>query len=211
MVTKSVRRVFPRRLGERLCLDFANTVDSRIGPDREDFLRSYADLVLWGGFASVLAQTQVDRLVSAGARHPEAAAAVLGRAIELREAIFEVFQCVARAESPVAGDLDVVQQEHLAALAHARLVGVGARFDFVWGDDVADLDRVLWPIVRSAVDLLLTGDPARVRQCWGPAGDCGWLFYDVSKNASRRWCSMEGCGSQAKMRRYRARGRVAGD
>jgi predicted RNA-binding Zn ribbon-like protein len=55
------------------------------------------------------------------------------------------------------------------------------------------------------VTLLVEGDLARVKACPGPANDCGWLFYDTSKNASRRWCSMEGCGSVAKMRHYRAR------
>jgi predicted RNA-binding Zn ribbon-like protein len=64
-------------------------------------------------------------------------------------------------------------------------------------------------VARSAEELLLSGDPRRAKECPGPDGGCGWLFYDESKNASRRWCSMEGCGSQAKMRRYRSRRRPA--
>jgi len=46
----------------------------------------------------------------------------------------------------------------------------------------------------------------RVRQCPG-ANDCGWLFYDTSRNGSRRWCSMEGCGSRVKMRQQYAKKR----
>ncbi|MGH3132366.1 MAG: CGNR zinc finger domain-containing protein [Gaiellaceae bacterium] len=46
----------------------------------------------------------------------------------------------------------------------------------------------------------------RVKECPG-AGDCGWLFYDTSRNGTRRWCSMEGCGSRVKMRRQYARRR----
>jgi predicted RNA-binding Zn ribbon-like protein len=53
--------------------------------------------------------------------------------------------------------------------------------------------------VQSAIALLTTDDLSRVHQCPG-ANDCGWLFYDISKNGSRRWCSMEGCGSRVKMR-----------
>jgi predicted RNA-binding Zn ribbon-like protein len=35
---------------------------------------------------------------------------------------------------------------------------------------------------------------------------CRWAFYDASRNRSGRWCSMEGCGNQVKMRRaYAAR------
>ena len=56
----------------------------------------------------------------------------------------------------------------------------------------------------SAVAVLTEEDLGRVRECPG-AGDCGWLFYDTSKNGTRRWCSMEGCGSRVKMRRHYAR------
>ncbi|MCK4450409.1 MAG: CGNR zinc finger domain-containing protein, partial [Anaerolineae bacterium] len=31
---------------------------------------------------------------------------------------------------------------------------------------------------------------------------CDWLFVDASKNHSRRWCSMNMCGSRVKARRY---------
>ncbi|MGH2615819.1 MAG: CGNR zinc finger domain-containing protein, partial [Thermomicrobiales bacterium] len=68
-------------------------------------------------------------------------------------------------------------------------------------------DRILWPVARSAVDLLMHGETSRMKECAEAAGGCSWLFYDTSKNASRRWCSMEGCGSSVKMQRYHARRR----
>ena len=34
---------------------------------------------------------------------------------------------------------------------------------------------------------------------------CLWAYYDASRNHSRRWCSMEGCGNVLKMRRRAAR------
>lgn len=57
---------------------------------------------------------------------------------------------------------------------------------------------------RSAVELLTGADPHRVKACPADEG-CGWIFYDESKNSSRRWCSMRGCGSRAKLRRMYAR------
>ncbi|MQA78800.1 MAG: hypothetical protein GEV10_10045 [Streptosporangiales bacterium] len=46
------------------------------------------------------------------------------------------------------------------------------------------------------------------RQAAGMGGanaiDTSLLFLDFSRNHSRRWCSMNGCGARAKMRRYRA-------
>ena len=52
-------------------------------------------------------------------------------------------------------------------------------------------------IVGSAVALLSTGPVDRLKTC----GNCPWLFLDLSRNGSRRWCSMEGCGTEVKIRR----------
>jgi predicted RNA-binding Zn ribbon-like protein len=101
----------------------------------------------------------------------------------------------------------VIQREYLIALSHAALAPDRGAFDWRWRADAVELDAVLWPVANSAIDLLTAGDLSRIKEC--PEG-CTWLFYDLSKNASRRWCSMEGCGSQAKMRRYRARRQPGG-
>jgi predicted RNA-binding Zn ribbon-like protein len=34
---------------------------------------------------------------------------------------------------------------------------------------------------------------------------CRWAFYDSSRNRTRRWCSMAGCGNYVKMRRRSSR------
>ena len=43
----------------------------------------------------------------------------------------------------------------------------------------------------------------RLKAC--PGENCGWAFYDRSKNQSARWCSMAICGSREKVRAHRAR------
>jgi predicted RNA-binding Zn ribbon-like protein len=35
--------------------------------------------------------------------------------------------------------------------------------------------------------------------------ECGWVFYDHSRNGRGSWCTMTICGSRAKMRAYRRR------
>jgi predicted RNA-binding Zn ribbon-like protein len=195
-----------RLLGDRLCLDFANSVEMPLTNRPIDLVRSYVDLVAWGALAGLLDERSANWLRREAGRAPDESAAVFARAIALRDAITRVFTAVAGGVTPEAADLALIHREHLAALAHTRFTAMAGGFTLA-EDGENELDRVLWPVVRSAVDLLLTGDPARVKRCAGPGGGCGWLFYDVSRNGSRRWCSMEGCGSQAKMRRYRARGR----
>ncbi|MER5746461.1 CGNR zinc finger domain-containing protein [Streptomyces sp. NPDC002225] len=64
-------------------------------------------------------------------------------------------------------------------------------------------DDPAWlPAWTAAADLvrLLAERAERVRHCANPA--CVLWFYDVSKNGSRRWCSMEVCGNRAKSARF---------
>jgi predicted RNA-binding Zn ribbon-like protein len=53
--------------------------------------------------------------------------------------------------------------------------------------------------------MVLTGEADRLKRC--AEDSCGWVFWDVSKNHSRRWCSMRVCGNRAKARTYAARQR----
>jgi predicted RNA-binding Zn ribbon-like protein len=101
-----------------------------------------------------------------------------------------------------------VREEYAVAVAHTELLPGSDAYAWSWEGAPDDFGRPLWPVARSAVELLTEGDLRRVKECPG-AGDCGWLFYDTSRNGARRWCSMEGCGSRAKMRRHYARHRAA--
>lgn len=52
-------------------------------------------------------------------------------------------------------------------------------------------------------DLHAAGHSDRLRRC--QSDDCRWVFFDHSRNRSKVWCDMSGCGSRAKARAYRAR------
>jgi len=201
---------FPRLLGDRLCLDFANTIESPLGRQPEEFLHDYADLARWSRHVGLLDDDATALLLDEAARWPEDAAAVYADALDLRAALTAIFRAIAHDDTPAADDLDQLQHAYLAALARARLTPQAGGYAWDWSGADADaaLDRPLWDIAQSATALLTTGDLTRVRQCPG-ANDCGWLFYDTSKNGSRRWCSMEGCGSRVKMRQQYARKRGA--
>lgn len=59
-----------------------------------------------------------------------------------------------------------------------------------------------WTAAHDLLDLL-RASRTRIRRCDGPG--CVLHFYDTSKNGTRRWCSMAGCGNRAKARRNYAR------
>jgi predicted RNA-binding Zn ribbon-like protein len=95
-----------------------------------------------------------------------------------------------------------VNAELPAALAHSRLQSAEAGYIIGWPPEPKALDSLLWPIAYSAADLLTNADLlSRVGQCADDRG-CGWLFLDLTKNRSRRWCSMRGCGNRAKAQRH---------
>lgn len=62
-----------------------------------------------------------------------------------------------------------------------------------------------WVAAADFVRLTLER-PERVRKCANP--ECLLWFLDVSKNGSRRWCSMETCGNRAKVGRFHQRQKI---
>lgn len=64
----------------------------------------------------------------------------------------------------------------------------------------------LGQIVGIVYEAIRDGTWGRVKACPGDA--CNYAFYDTSRNGSRVWCSMAGCGSKVKMRAYRARAKA---
>lgn len=201
----------PALVGGHACLDFANTLGPRRpdpGVQPHDYIPGYRELVAWAARAGLLTPGQQNRLGAVAEADPDGAAAVHETARRLREAIYRTFAAVARSEAAPPSALALIQDAYLETLRHGHLGPVPAGLDWCWPDR-GPLEQVLWPIARSAVDLAVSGSLARIKQCPGDDGQCGWMFVDTSKNATRRWCSMGTCGSRVKSRRQVARIRAA--
>lgn len=65
---------------------------------------------------------------------------------------------------------------------------------------------LLFPIAKAMGDLICKADFTQIKYCEG--SECALWFYDLSKNHTRRWCSMAICGNRAKAAAYRARKRA---
>jgi hypothetical protein len=55
-------------------------------------------------------------------------------------------------------------------------------FAWDWAGRKQELDAMLWPVVRSAADVLTSEELQDVRVC--ASNDCGWVFLDTSKKRS---------------------------
>lgn len=193
-------------VGGALCLDFANTVDPRHSPDRYDYLSDYPALVAWSAHAGVVSRQQARALERLARDDATGARTVHRRALTLRDAVYDVF-APSRTRAPSVA-VEVLNDEAHRALAAADLALSGRRWTWEWRADPV-LDRVLWPVARSAARLLVSDQLSRVRECEADSG-CGWLFVDTSKNGRRRWCDMQVCGNRAKARRRRLRDTARG-
>jgi len=190
-----------RRLAGHPALDFANTVDPRDGEGRVEYLRSFEGLIDWADQAGVLTKNAARQAVRMAAGEGRAAAHALDRAVALREAIYVIFSAVAAHRPAPADAIGELEAAYRQAMAHASLARKAGAFHWHLS---GGLDIVRWQIAREAVALLESDRLDRIKRCPG-GGDCGWLFLDSSKNATRRWCSMEGCGNRAKLRRFHRR------
>ncbi len=195
------------RIGGELCLDYVNTMDWHSSDHPVESLHEYGDVVRWAQYGGLLTAEQAEQVLAVARAASQQAQEALDAAHTLRETLYRIFRAATAHTVSPADDLAHLNTWLGTTLAHACLLPTAAGFAWGWQEPADRLDALLWPVVRSAADLLTGPQLARVRQCADP--NCGWFFLDSSKNHSRRWCSMDGCGSRAKAREYYQRQRAA--
>jgi predicted RNA-binding Zn ribbon-like protein len=185
-----------RLVGGDLALDFVNTRAGPPGAPDDDVLTGYPELVTWGVYAGALTEAEAAALRRLSRQDPDGAHVAFGRSLRTRDYLDEVFRALAADRSPSTSVLARLRDDEADALGHARL-DRGSTFAWTWRAD-RTLVRPLRPVVHAAVQLLTTGPLDRIKGC----GGCSFLFKDESRNSSRRWCSMDDCGTAEKIRRY---------
>jgi predicted RNA-binding Zn ribbon-like protein len=201
------RAALPAQRGDRplaaRCLDFTNTADAHDRPPATDKLQpGYVNLLAWCEGAGIVDVEMAQRLRRRAKNEPRVAAEVRKRAVALRTALFRIATSLSAEDTPDAHDLATLEREVYAARAHQRLQARDGALAWAFPDEPL-LERVLWPIVVSAEQLLRSPSAGRIRRCSGEG--CQRLFLDTTKNGSRRYCSAQGCGNRERVRRFRQR------
>jgi predicted RNA-binding Zn ribbon-like protein len=178
--------------GGLACINFVNTIDHLLTPPEYDFLPDASTVLDWGRAAGIVRSENRKRINSGGP--------ALAKLLDTRGLVLRLLLHLVRTETPAEADVSLFNRRALEAAAQMKFVPQGNGYTRVC---VAEdpLERILGEVVRSTADLLLSDQSRRVKQCEA----CGWLFYDVSRNRSRRWCKMSVCGNRAKARRHYAR------
>jgi predicted RNA-binding Zn ribbon-like protein len=191
--------------GGRLCLDFVNSLCNRLGA-RLDLLESPDELKTWLRMAESVyeqplcpeEQVWTDNY---GNR-------MLARAIRLRAALNELMTSVRESRSASAEAVAVVNEELRANPQSLRLSADANGFGQST-TNTNDQERWITRIAEDAVDFLTNMDRSLLKQCEHVS--CIRVFYDTSKNHTRRWC-VERCGNRtraaAQYRRKKAASRA---
>ena len=186
----------------KLCIDFVNTVDWRNSKKRKkEMLNNFSDMISWGRQVGILEDKTAQTILKKALQQPDKTKQVYKQAIELREVLYRIFSSIATTGQAPSHDLSIFNK-YLADSMGKSCCLIPSQDGFVWSfcSRTDFMDFVLYPIIKSAADFLVSSDLKRLKQC---ADDfCGWLFVDKSRNYSRRWCSMKDCGNRAKAHRH---------
>jgi predicted RNA-binding Zn ribbon-like protein len=175
-------------VGGHPALDFLNTVQDWITPEAKDYLSEFGDAVRFGEKAGLLSRGE--------AAHPRRPEDELARLRELRALLKQIFEMRIAGKTPELGGLSADFAE--ASRATQLMAGQRRRIRLEITEEKAGEALLRFRIVKAAVDLLVSDSMSHVKSC----PSCGWFFLDVSKNHSRRWCSMKACGAAAKAHSY---------
>ncbi|MEP7024342.1 MAG: ABATE domain-containing protein [Actinomycetota bacterium] len=167
----------------RDCLDLAHTGGD--GPfARFELLHTPADVSRWLG-------------VITGLDGIKAAAPDVGATQALRRAVWNAAHAAILGGPPAAQHREIINQAAAGPPPVPALDEAGQRTV----SRPVTVAQVLSALARDAVDLFSGPLASRIREC--AAKDCALLYVDQSRTGNRTWCSMQRCGTRAKVRAHR--------
>ena len=189
-----------RLIGGHPALDFVNTVDAGMDRRGPDVLATYGDAIDWAVRVELITKDNGKdlRQLTQSGDGPVA----LERLIEARENLYKVLLAEALGQLPDTGAVAFLSQQLREASSFCTLCfDADSHISKDWIE--LNIDSILHRVIAHAVDLLTDRKRRPISLCDGV--NCGWLFLDRSRSGRRRWCSEEGCGSHARVRKFRAK------
>jgi len=183
--------------GEALALDLVNT-EIMVRGKRRDLLMTPEDVVSWWR-AACHHQPQKDDVRTENEGETVYDLALLHALITLRTALRGIFSALVEERTPGKEDLSVLNDVLSTGYPSLDLTEEGNLLPVYRTTDTRR-GTVLLPVALSALRLIHKSDRKRLHQC--DNGRCILFFYDTTRSATRRWCSL-GCMDRARSaRRY---------
>jgi predicted RNA-binding Zn ribbon-like protein len=185
-------------IGNHPVLDFHNTLAWPSPDGVNERLYDSQDLVDWSRKAGVLTESEATALSRRAKRNTAENRSVVADARRLRKTLHDALFPLAHGHRLERRNLASLNDELRRASSSLQLADSRGRIKLT--SEGGGVSTIVHRLAWSAAQLLTSDDLMRLSCCANPR--CGWLFLDESRNHSRRWCSMEDCGSRAKSKRY---------
>ncbi|HLZ57298.1 MAG TPA: ABATE domain-containing protein [Ktedonosporobacter sp.] len=184
--------------GENLALDLVNTEVIKRGK-QIDLLTTPQDVAHWWQ-AACRHHPEFDKVRTENENTTNYDMALFKDLKSLRTALRAIFSALVTQEVPDKKDVSILNAVLRTGYSALDLTEQGDLLPCYHTTD-AGKGLVLLPIALSALRLIRSGDRKRLHHCEN--GNCILFFYDTTKSATRRWCSL-GCMDRARSaQRYR--------
>ena len=188
-------------IGNNLSLDFVNTVGNISSENPTEKLNSFSDLIEWSKQGKLISDKEAINMLREYEKRSAESEKIFQRILRLRKSVYDIFRSVINGEEISSKNLTVFNSELSLAMSKAEMFC--REGELIWDWKTNSLERILFVITRMAAQLLTSSDLEKLKCCSGE--NCGWLFYDTSKNNRRQWCDMRDCGNLAKAKRFRVK------
>ncbi len=196
-------------VGERLALDFANTLLAADGAPVET-LNTFDDVLDWLVFARLITDPEKQSL-AAGLKSPAKQQLLLEQLRALRD-LWKINLgrlCEGKAVTPeFLNRLNGLLQEDRAWQVVSQNVAARAfriHYEHVPLEPAKKIPALL---AGQMAEFLGSANLEYLRRCAGT--DCVIFFYDTTKSHRRQWCSMAICGNRHKVAKFRAKEKNGG-
>jgi predicted RNA-binding Zn ribbon-like protein len=191
-------------IGNRLAIDFGNTIVDREG---KDGLAGWFDVVAFLLEAGIIERSEAQRLRRFAEVDRRRAAAAFRAAADLRNAVRELVTRIGSKRMVRPQVVDRINAVMRAGHGYHTLAPRGGQWSMHFVQNSDEPVAALVPIARSAAEIIADPRaPNAIRKCASP--ECLLYFYDTSRVGKRRWCSMAVCGNRAKVAAHMARLRM---
>lgn len=128
---------------------------------------------------------------------------------KFREQLHELAIRLANENQMNAEDWALLNEYMELGVVRRQFAGEGEGIELKLTPINNDWNQALAEIAASFGQTLLEGGDGRIRICDNP--DCRWVFYDDTRNRTKKYCDDKTCGNLMKVRRFRARKKAEHD
>lgn len=190
-------------LGNRLCIDFANTSFCPISETGK--INSFEDWLFFYEITGVLERAESQSLQKLAGKDTEVFTSLFERSLSFRNTIRSILAAIQNDSTVPARFIKETNEilKYYEGYYTIKQSENGYLLEYEYSKQ--NPDRLLVPIAHSLSNLLIESNRI-IRKCANP--ECGIYFHDISPKKNRKWCSMELCGNNAKARSFLDRNRT---